>query len=548
MMKKREGSEMKKHLRVSIIACFVFFGFRTIAGVCQELTPEKVFEFSKQKMSGASDMSAAMSLTKNSMGQETKMDGKIFLKGQLLRVETKVSARNGMMNYDSLMVMDGKIMWTETKAPNGKVQNVTKMDISELKDISKTKPTGAMSGGFGTTAGPLDSALTMGKSFDLKYTGKEILNGEEVYILEGTPKTEYISEMEKRESLMQSVAAMTGGNPDDSIPAGIRIQISTVTGCPLQIEEKAKTGKLIEIIAYKDIKFNTGMRDDIFVYTPPADVQVLDMEKMLKAIGPMMGKTGKAMDELSKTLDEAKADAKSDADELVLKPLFSVESINGRKVQADDLKGKAVLVYFWNTQDSSCQQQFQIFDKMIQKYQGQDIVFMAITDESKETVSNFMQKYNYKMPVFLSKDETIIKSFPVQSTPAALLIGRGKTKGIFILYDGPREVITEKNISETIQNYLEVSPIHDAVVLGDVEKVKTLLEGNPDLVNAKDKNGRTPLHLAMNYNQKDIAEVLLANGADVNAKDSHGWTPLYWAERTNRKDLAEILRQHGGVE
>jgi ankyrin repeat protein len=56
--------------------------------------------------------------------------------------------------------------------------------------------------------------------------------------------------------------------------------------------------------------------------------------------------------------------------------------------------------------------------------------------------------------------------------------------------------------------------------------------------------GATPLHLAALSGHKDLAEILLAHGADVNAKDNSGKTPLQLAKR--RKDVAGLLRLHGG--
>jgi ankyrin repeat protein len=123
---------------------------------------------------------------------------------------------------------------------------------------------------------------------------------------------------------------------------------------------------------------------------------------------------------------------------------------------------------------------------------------------------------------------------------------------------------------------------HDAVKGGDLEKVKALLKGNPELVfsstegfgwtplhmaalygykdvaelllankaevNAKDKGGETPLHMAAMNGQKDVAELLLANKAEVNAKDRGGATPLHFAAANNHKDVAELLREQGGQE
>ena len=65
-------------------------------------------------------------------------------------------------------------------------------------------------------------------------------------------------------------------------------------------------------------------------------------------------------------------------------------------------------------------------------------------------------------------------------------------------------------------------------------------------VNAKNKSGTTPLHLAAYGGHKEIAELLIANGADVNAKIEvgvlKGETPLDWAHG----ETAELLRNHGG--
>ena len=54
---------------------------------------------------------------------------------------------------------------------------------------------------------------------------------------------------------------------------------------------------------------------------------------------------------------------------------------------------------------------------------------------------------------------------------------------------------------------------HEAVKGGDLEKVKTLLEGNPNLVfSADNPNGYTPLHCAALKGQKDVAALLREHG------------------------------------
>jgi ankyrin repeat protein len=45
-----------------------------------------------------------------------------------------------------------------------------------------------------------------------------------------------------------------------------------------------------------------------------------------------------------------------------------------------------------------------------------------------------------------------------------------------------------------------------------------------------------------------VAELLLAHGAEVNARNRFGATPLHLAQENRRQDVAELLREHGGHE
>ncbi len=78
----------------------------------------------------------------------------------------------------------------------------------------------------------------------------------------------------------------------------------------------------------------------------------------------------------------------------------------------------------------------------------------------------------------------------------------------------------------------------------DVEVIKRAIEAGAD-VNAKNDDGRTPLHLAAYGNSKKIMDTLIAAGADVNAKDNHGDTPLYGAVRSNSKESMDALLAAG---
>ena len=65
-------------------------------------------------------------------------------------------------------------------------------------------------------------------------------------------------------------------------------------------------------------------------------------------------------------------------------------------------------------------------------------------------------------------------------------------------------------------------------------------------VNAK-SDGRTPLHWAAYSGHKEIAELLIGEGAEVNTIDKYtGNTALDSAILLKHTEIADLLRKHGG--
>lgn len=74
-----------------------------------------------------------------------------------------------------------------------------------------------------------------------------------------------------------------------------------------------------------------------------------------------------------------------------------------------------------------------------------------------------------------------------------------------------------------------LTPLHIATEYGNEQLASTLLCSNKIQVNAQDCRGWTPLHVAVLYGFAEICRLLLSRGADANKPDYLGCSPLFYA-------------------
>jgi len=94
-----------------------------------------------------------------------------------------------------------------------------------------------------------------------------------------------------------------------------------------------------------------------------------------------------------------------------------------------------------------------------------------------------------------------------------------------------------------------VKELHEACRTGDIEAARKLLAADGSLANAvseTDMRGTYPLHVTAEFNQPEVAKLLLEYGANVTLLDSENAAiALGWAAFFGRPDVVAVLLDAG---
>ena len=131
------------------------------------------------------------------------------------------------------------------------------------------------------------------------------------------------------------------------------------------------------------------------------------------------------------------------------------------------------------------------------------------------------------------------------STPLLMAAANGfRSVAELLLAHGADPNASTTDVRSSSQVRYIGTPLHVAAVRGDVALMELLL-ANKSNISAATGYGRTPLDVAAGAGNLAIASTLLSHGADVNAKnsgtDSKGWTPLHYAVNSNQKEMVALL-------
>lgn len=80
-------------------------------------------------------------------------------------------------------------------------------------------------------------------------------------------------------------------------------------------------------------------------------------------------------------------------------PEFNLKDMNGNPVNSKNLLGKPMVVNLWFTTCGPCIEEMPDLNKLRKEYKDSDVVFVAITFDTKIYVDNFLKKHNFNFTI-----------------------------------------------------------------------------------------------------------------------------------------------------
>lgn len=116
--------------------------------------------------------------------------------------------------------------------------------------------------------------------------------------------------------------------------------------------------------------------------------------------------------------------SKSKTTDQLLAPDLSGSDLAGNKVQISTLKGKVVVLNFWNTGCGPCIKEMPQLNKLVEKFSTNDkVVFLAVTEDKTEKLRSFFKKRQFNYTVVNNAAEAN-ERYDINSLPVHIVIDK----------------------------------------------------------------------------------------------------------------------------
>lgn len=133
---------------------------------------------------------------------------------------------------------------------------------------------------------------------------------------------------------------------------------------------------------------------------------------------------GQPTEEQIRQVEEAKKEVKRMKGQQF--PSFEFTTIDGKTYTSEELDGKILMVNFWFSRCGPCIQEMPEMNEMVEKYQSEDVVFLAPTFDDAERISKFLSKRAFDYQIVPDVKDFCLE-LNVRSYPTHFVVNREGT-------------------------------------------------------------------------------------------------------------------------
>ena len=128
-------------------------------------------------------------------------------------------------------------------------------------------------------------------------------------------------------------------------------------------------------------------------------------------------------------------------------PNFKLKDVSGHTVERSSVEGNVVVINFWHVGSGSGIQEMPELNRIVDKYRGEPVLFLAPTRDDKETVTALLNTNIFKYKILVDANP-LIEKLGLTTFPFHMVVGKdGLVKDIV---GG-----TPKNIFEILNNSIQ---------------------------------------------------------------------------------------------
>jgi peroxiredoxin len=104
-------------------------------------------------------------------------------------------------------------------------------------------------------------------------------------------------------------------------------------------------------------------------------------------------------------------------------PDFTLKNTKNQNIQLSKLKGKVVLIHFWNDKCKSCRAEFPKIQALYEDLQGEDFELLAVNIGQKEKISlDFEREFQATFPMLIDNQAITRDVYRVETYPTNFFI------------------------------------------------------------------------------------------------------------------------------